>query len=321
MSTISKIIIYGLVLSTLLISETHASINYRQQMRSLIQDISTQARSVNPDFLIIPQNGLELLTVDGVSDGEPVDDYIDAIDGVGQEDLFYGYENPDQATSSEQSQYLISFLNLANNLDLKTLVIDYCSSLSHVDDSYRVNSERRYVSFAADHINLDNIPNYPETPFNESNANIENINDVQNFLYLINPENFPSKDEFLQSIRMTNYDLVIIDLFFEEALSRADVESLKQKANGSRRLVVAYISIGEAEDYRYYWQDAWEKNRPSWLLDENPDWEGNFLVKFWDTEWQDIIFRDENSYLDRILDAGFDGAYLDLVDAFENFEN
>jgi len=37
-------------------------------------------------------------------------------------------------------------------------------------------------------------------------------------------------------------------------------------------------------------------------------------------EWQDIIFDNENSYLKKIIDAGFDGFYLDIIDAFEYFE-
>ena len=28
---------------------------------------------------------------------------------------------------------------------------------------------------------------------------------------------------------------------------------------------------------------------PSWLEDENPDWEGNYRVKYWEAEWQKII--------------------------------
>lgn len=34
---------------------------------------------------------------------------------------------------------------------------------------------------------------------------------------------------------------------------------LKQKPDGSRRLVLAYLSIGEAEDYRPYWDQGWVK--------------------------------------------------------------
>ena len=88
----------------------------------------------------------------------------------------------------------------------------------------------------------------------------------------------------------------------------------------SKRLILAYLSIGEAESYRYYWQDSWRKQRPEWLEPENPDWPGNYPVQYWHPEWQAILFGSPNAYLDRILDAGFDGVYLDGVDKFEQWK-
>lgn len=85
--------------------------------------------------------------------------------------------------------------------------------------------------------------------------------------------------------------------------------------------VLAYMSIGEAEDYRWYWQRAWDANHdgkpdrgaPAWLGPENPEWRGNYKVRYWDPAWQRIV----EQYIDRIVAAGFDGLYLDVVDAFE----
>jgi len=59
---------------------------------------------------------------------------------------------------------------------------------------------------------------------------------------------------------------------------------------------------------------------PAWLLSENPNWPGNHKVYCWDPEWQTIIYGNRDSYLVKILAAGFDGVYLDLIDAFEYFE-
>jgi cysteinyl-tRNA synthetase len=141
-------------------------------------------------------------------------------------------------------------------------------------------------------------------------------------LYLINPGLYSDKESFLNAVRDIDYDVVIIDLFFDgsDELSFTDIFSLKTKSEGSR-LVIAYMSIGEAEDYRYYWQSEWETNPPSWLAAENPDWPGNYKVRYWDEAWQNIIFGSNGSYLYKILDAGFDGVYLDIIDAFEYFEN
>ena len=78
-----------------------------------------------------------------------------------------------------------------------------------------------------------------------------------------------------------------------------------------------YLSIGEAEDYRYYWRPEWKIKPPPWLDKENPNWPGNYKVKYWYSEWQDIIL----DYTRRIVEAGFDGAYLDIIDAFAYYES
>jgi cysteinyl-tRNA synthetase len=39
-------------------------------------------------------------------------------------------------------------------------------------------------------------------------------------------------------------------------------------------------------------------------------------VKYWRPEWQDILYGSREAYLDKIISAGFDGAFLDVVDAY-----
>lgn len=80
----------------------------------------------------------------------------------------------------------------------------------------------------------------------------------------------------------------------------------------SGKYAISYISIGEAEDYRYYWKQEWKTIAPEWLGPVNPRWPGNYKVKFWIKEWQDIIFN----YIDTIVSQGFDGIYLDIIDAW-----
>lgn len=119
-------------------------------------------------------------------------------------------------------------------------------------------------------------------------------------------------------------DLVVIDYAAdgsdETAFKPADVARMKTRpGGGSPKKLISYMSIGEAESYRYYWRPDWDdaKTKPAWLDDENPDWEGNFKVRFWDPEWQSVILGSPGAYLDRIIAAGFDGVYLDIIDAFE----
>jgi cysteinyl-tRNA synthetase len=74
------------------------------------------------------------------------------------------------------------------------------------------------------------------------------------------------------------------------------------------KTALAYLSVGEAEDYRFYWDASWP-----FLADENPDWPGNYAVEYWAEEWWTLAVE---PYLDRILAQGFDGVYLDRVDAY-----
>jgi cysteinyl-tRNA synthetase len=153
-------------------------------------------------------------------------------------------------------------------------------------------------------------------------------------------------------IAASPYDLVVIDYSRngKEAgrFTPAEMKLMQEKPDGSRRLVIAYMSIGEAEDYRFYWQRGWSEPAPirqsqneaetkelpdkfetvrvprliapSWLGRENERWRGNYHVRFWYPGWQDIIMYNEDSYLSRIIAAGFDGVYLDRVDAYYDIE-
>jgi len=294
---------------------------YKERMREFVIGISNYAKAIEPSFIIIPQNGIELVSETGDDSGEPHTPYLNAIDANGQEDLFYGYDNDDQATPSSANKYLTDLLNISKNANNIILVTDYCSTHSKMDDSYLKNKNAGYVSFAANQRDLNNIPNYPATIHQENNATITSMSQVKNFLYLLDPSNFPDKNSFISAITATNYDLLIMDLFFDnEEFTLSEINQLKNKANGGKRLVISYMSIGEAEDYRYYWQQSWNTSKPSWLDTENPDWEGNYKVKYWNSDWQSIIYGNNNSYLYKILNAGFDGVYLDIIDAFEYYE-
>jgi cysteinyl-tRNA synthetase len=86
--------------------------------------------------------------------------------------------------------------------------------------------------------------------------------------------------------------------------------------------VVAYLSIGEAEDYRPYWQSDWVSNgkrtaaAPVWLGIENPEWKGNYQIKYWSADWQKLMLP----MIDDAMSRGFDGVYLDIVDGFQTYE-
>jgi cysteinyl-tRNA synthetase len=117
------------------------------------------------------------------------------------------------------------------------------------------------------------------------------------------------------------YDAVVIDYADgERPFSAAQLAAMRRRPDGGSRLILAYLSVGEAERYRYYWQTEWYVAPPGWLGPENPQWRGNYPVRHWDRAWQRIVYGEPAAYLDRIMAAGFDGVYLDRIDVYPAWE-
>ncbi len=135
--------------------------------------------------------------------------------------------------------------------------------------------------------------------------------EVKNFLYQL--QNL-DPDEASK----TGFQLVVSDYSRDGsdagAYTAAEIAAMRNATPQPKRLL-CYLSIGEAENYRFYWQPDWHPGSPAWLDRRNPDWPGNFKVRYWDPEWQAIIF----GYLDKIVAAGFDGVYLDILDAYNYY--
>lgn len=119
-------------------------------------------------------------------------------------------------------------------------------------------------------------------------------------------------------IRDSGFSLFVVDAAL--AGNSADrLDELRIVYPGDRR-VLCYLSIGEAEDYRSYWQSDWNSSPPEFLDEANERWKGNYKVKYWHPEWQEIVYGTPDSLLDEIIALGFDGIYLDIVDAYEYYE-
>ncbi len=143
------------------------------------------------------------------------------------------------------------------------------------------------------------------------------------FAYVLQADAFTkSKAATVAKLASCGRDWIVLDaVFSEDSLwQRAELDSIRKGKEG--RKIVAYISIGEAEDYRPYWHTEWGQHghlttaAPSWLGLENPDWTGNYRVKYWNPEWQKLMLAAIND----AMTCGFDGVYLDIVDGFETFE-
>ncbi len=109
----------------------------------------------------------------------------------------------------------------------------------------------------------------------------------------------------MRSTARANSDVAVVDPDHTGSPTR-----LKTKANGGKRAVLAYISIGEVEDGRAYMKSSEAKR---WSTGQSQGWKGNYAARYWDDGWKSLV----KSRVRKALAAGYDGVYLDRVDTYE----
>ena len=167
----------------------------------------------------------------------------------------------------------------------------------------------------------------------------------------------------IEDLAASNWDVIYIDPHYGDyyPLTPAEVNRLKYKADGGRRQVIAYLSIGTAEAWRWFAGGSsifWNDDDEEWVFatgtisggtyrpNPSPDvakwavfsaYSGQYsdeaAIIWWHPEWRDIMVRGgctlyENPYyehsffapgrssIDRIIDQGFDGVYLDNLSRY-----
>lgn len=295
-------------------------ISYETSMVDLISSLKQYSEKKHPGFGLIANGGAALFQESEENSISNIETLSRSLEGVMAESIYYGWDMKDNvSTPAEETEYMEENVSKAQSYGMVVFSLDYCHSPKRVVHSYEENDAHSYIGWASPSRELTVIP---RDIHHENERNISSLRDVKNYLVLLNGESYAIKEKYLADLGNTNYDLLIIDRDFNgQPLSREEVASLKKKANGARRLVYAYMSIGEAESYRSYWDPSWDIHQPSWLEAGNPEWEGNYKVKYWKEEWHHILYGSESSYLDQIINAGFDGAFLDVVDGYEYFKS
>ncbi len=111
------------------------------------------------------------------------------------------------------------------------------------------------------------------------------------------------KDSKLDEIANAGFDLARDGK--EGYFSKDEIDAVKQKGV----VVLAYFEIGAIENYRPEWKEFPEDLKVGVVK----GWPKERLVKFWDERWWPIV----KGRVDQALRAGFDGAYLDMITAYE----
>ena len=303
------------------------SLDPREEMRRFVQNIRTFARQYRREFFIIPQNGIDLLIKSDEADENnvsPARTYMRSIDGIIQEAMFFGVPEFDKPTDNDRREKLLSLADVARANGLGVFVIDYGTSAATIAESRRLNSARKFMSIVAPArgLELNRLPTYIDRPEGENPKSIISMRDVRNFAYLRDSSAFGRQDQFALALHDKNYDLVVVDVFHRtgEPLTKQAVETLKYKKIGARRLVLAYLNIGTAASYRYYWRPHWTEGSPLWINAPYPGDPDRYYVEYWAPEWQQVITGDTDSYVYGVIAQGFDGVILDGLESFRFFE-
>ncbi|PSN20454.1 hypothetical protein C7271_02090 [filamentous cyanobacterium CCP5] len=158
---------------------------------------------------------------------------------------------------------------------------------------------------------------------------------VRNWVYQLQGVNGGSLN--LQPLAAYPADLAVIDYSRDGSeggeFSQAEIANLQR----SGKLVLSYMAIGTADTDRFYDQNSGDQDPFSHpegrqlSTTENSDFPGTFYLHYWQPPWQATLFGDSplpnwmqtnqhpENYLSRILNTGFDGVYLDDIDAYQQF--
>ena len=128
----------------------------------------------------------------------------------------------------------------------------------------------------------------------------------------------------VEALAGSPYDLLVVEpMGTYRAAKDFDMKGMVSRFHAGKRgrVVLAYLDLGQADSNRAYWQKSWkppgpdQKGDPDFLLKPDPDgWKETYVVRPSDPRWQDLVLAD----VARIMSAGFDGLYLDWIEAYED---
>lgn len=282
-------------------------LDYREEMRKLVLEVRDRKLEKQ---VIVTQNATNLF----FEKGEIIETFFNGVDGIAQESLIYGVGGKNMETPSDEKKELLDNLIPLRERGKPVFSVNYGEGDERKKE---VKKNMEKYSFVGELV-PEPEANIIFLPIEKSEVkDVNNLSEVKNFLYLLNPEKFKNLGEYFKALEKTDFDLLIIEPHLNgKILDKSQIKKLKTRKNGTKRLVIGYLSLGEGEDYRKYWEKNWEKEKPHWIMEKNPDWAGSYRVKYWDPEWKKIV----KEYQESLKEIGLDGYYLDTLDTYYYFE-
>jgi polysaccharide biosynthesis protein PelA len=98
----------------------------------------------------------------------------------------------------------------------------------------------------------------------------------------------------------SDFDLIVFDSDHHPPLAPIQAQG---------KTVLGYISLGEAEKYRDYFNTI---KRKDVLLKSNPHWKGHVVIDVRKSAWKNMVL---DELIPAILNQGFDGIMIDTIDS------
>jgi len=310
--------------------------NHRQLMRDVVIALSDYCKKRRPDMVVLARGAPELVIKgrreaeweagrdpDGVAQGRYAPEgaidgpYLNALDGLLVDAPFYGYDLYEQATRADDQQALLAAVEAMRRQGKHALSIDYCKEGAHISDAASRAQKAKLLSYVDTEGSklLGHVPS--GAPASENPNHVTDLADARNFLPVMTANAYTQRDKWFQALAGTNHDLLLVDPFFHGAsMSVQDVTALKFKRIGSKRLVMAPLSVGYAAVDRFYWQKGWRVGLPDWIAAVDSENPGRFAVDYWTEGWKKVL----GNYVTGLCDLGIDGILLDGLDTYLQFE-
>lgn len=313
-------------------------VNYREQMRNNINILAKYAKYKNTNFQIIVHGCEELLNkslweyhLEGYNEAHKKG--INANDPSFLFKLKHLDPEKEPIVGTSASHYIknIDAIALNNHFcnpqpinrmileeNIRLISIDSCRDSKTYDSAIEKSIETNNLIYAFIK---------PETAFKqilkqpiikENAKNINNVQEAQNISFLIDDSAYNDKNKFIEDIRNSNYDIVVINPLFHnnQAFTKDEVDSLKFKKNGTRRQIIAKFNISEVKDGDYYWNNEWKIGNPTWLRRLSFVEKNGVITEYWQDEWKKIMGKHFRS----IVDSNYDGALLTGIENHHYFE-
>ena len=310
-------------------------LNYREKMRENLLMMIEYAHSQNPNFQIIPHEGSKLLVKSFWE--RNLDDY-NRVRPVGlnvDDQTFLTPKDNNQEPPMETLAY--KYLNSVNaialnniycgkkhvpliieNRNIPVIAVEKCPTPEKFDRAIINSIMDKRLLYGYNDITyaFNDIKNQPV--INESAKNVMTLSDVKNILILNDDRNFKNKNEFLKALRDTSYDLIIINPLFHhhQPFTADEINSLKFKKNGTKRLLIAEMNVSETTPSDYFWKKEWEKKLPEWIRRRSFVEENSYITEYWHPTWKEIISR----HFKDIIRSNFDGVFFTGIENYQYFE-